>query len=211
MSGGDPNRPIARELERGVGDFELGAVGDCIISRPIGHMPRFAPTLAALAGCDALFGNVETVIFDPRSFAGAPHPFASDWTLASPPSVAADMAAMGINLGGRANNHALDWGLEGMRETGEWLDDAGIAHAGAGETAGAARAPGYLETPAGRIAVVSCVTTFRETSEASPEQGAAPGRPGVAGIHLTRFARLPAGGVRPRPAARSRARRRPDR
>ena len=142
-----------------MGDFELGAVGDCIVTRPLTRHGDFAPTLAALASCDALFGNMETVVVDLRTFAGAAHPFASDWPMASPPAVAADLAAMGIDLVGRANNHALDWGLEGMRESSRWLDQAGIVHAGVGENAGLARAPAYLETRRGRVALVSCTTT----------------------------------------------------
>ena len=94
-------------------DFELGAVGDCIVTRPLARQPRFAETLAAVGGCHALYGNLETVIFDGRSFAGSAYPFASDWPLASPPAVAADLATVGFDLVSRANNHALDWGLEG--------------------------------------------------------------------------------------------------
>ena len=170
--------------------FELGAVGDCIVTRPLTPGRRFAPMLEALGGCDALFGNLETVIFDIREFAGSAYPWRSDWPLSSPPAVAADMAAMGFDMVGRANNHALDWGLEAMRESSAWLDEAGIVHAGTGENAGLARAPAYLETAAGRVGLVSCTTTFRETSEASPARGAAPARPGVAGIHLTRTVAL---------------------
>jgi poly-gamma-glutamate synthesis protein (capsule biosynthesis protein) len=187
----DPNRPLARELEPSVTDFELGAVGDCIVTRPLSRQPRFAGTLTALDGCDALYGNLETVIFDVRTFAGSAYPFASDWPLASPPAVAADLAAVGFDLVGRANNHALDWGLEAMRESSRWLDRAGVAHAGVGENAGAARAPAYLETTAGRVGLISCTTTYRETSEATPSRGAAPARPGLAGIRLTRTLRLP--------------------
>jgi poly-gamma-glutamate capsule biosynthesis protein CapA/YwtB (metallophosphatase superfamily) len=187
----DPNRPLERELEASVTDFELGAVGDCIVTRPLARQPEFAGALAALGGCDALYGNLETVIFDLRTFAGSAYPFASDWPLASPPAVAADLAAIGVGLVGRANNHALDWGLEAMRESSGWLDRAGIAHAGTGENAGLARAPAYLETTAGRVGLVSCTTTYRETSEAAPARGAAPSRPGLAGIKLTRTLRLP--------------------
>ncbi len=188
----DPNRPIERELEASVTDFELGAVGDCIVTRPLARQPRFAETLAAVGGCHALYGNLETVIFDGRSFAGSAYPFASDWPLASPPAVAADLATVGFDLVSRANNHALDWGLEAMRESSRWLDEAGIVHAGVGESAGQARAPAYLETTAGRVGLVSCTTTYRETSEASPARGAAPARPGLAGLKLTRTLRLPA-------------------
>ena len=53
---------------------------------------------------------------------------------------------MGFSIVSRANNHALDWGIEGLHETSRWLDEAGIVHAGAGETRGLARAPQYFES-----------------------------------------------------------------
>ncbi len=187
----DPSRPLERELEPGVTDFELGAVGDCIITRPLMKHARFVRTLPAVSGCDALFGNMETVVFDMRSFSGSAYPFDSDWPMGSLPAVAEDMAEMGFSLVGRANNHALDWGLEGMRESTRWLDRAGIVHAGVGENAGQARAAAYLETTAGRVGLISCTTTYRETSEATPARGAAPARPGLAGLRLKRTLRLP--------------------
>ena len=64
---------------------------------------------------------------------------------------------MGFTLVSRANNHVLDWGVEGMRETTRHLDDAGIVHAGIGEDRGLAAAPSYLETPKGRIALIDFV------------------------------------------------------
>lgn len=187
----DPTRPLERELATGVTDFELGAVGDCIVTRPLMKHARFARTLPVISGCDALFGNMETVVFDVRTFTGSAYPFDGDWPMGAPPTVAEDMAAMGFSLLGRANNHALDWGLEGMRESTRWLDRAGIVHAGVGENAGLARAAAYLETTGGRVGLISCTTTFRDTSQASPARGAAPARPGLAGLRLVRTLRLP--------------------
>jgi poly-gamma-glutamate synthesis protein (capsule biosynthesis protein) len=44
-----------------------------------------------------------------------------------------------------ANNHVLDWGYAGLEETIATLDRAGVAHAGAGRTAGEARSPCVLD------------------------------------------------------------------
>ena len=33
----------------------------------------------------------------------------------------------------------MDWGLEGMRETSRWLDEAGLVYSGAGENEGIAK------------------------------------------------------------------------
>lgn len=196
----DPKRPIERELQASVPDgFAVSAVGDLIISRPLsqyaGPLPGFSAVLDILRGSDVTFGNLETTIFDPRSFEGAPYSWEGDWTNASVPAVARDLKAMGFSIVGRANNHSQDWGLEGMRETAKWLDDAGIAHAGAGDSHRMARAPAYFESPKGRIALVSIASTFRPTSESMPPAAAAPGRPGLSALHVKTTAQVPRSAV----------------
>jgi poly-gamma-glutamate synthesis protein (capsule biosynthesis protein) len=93
--------------------------------------------------------------------------------------VAKDLAQMGFDVVSRANNHALDWGVEGMRETSQWLEAAGIAYAGVGENLGLAQAAGYFESAKGRVGLVSMASTFRPGTEALPAIGAAPARPGI--------------------------------
>ncbi|HWA49863.1 MAG TPA: CapA family protein [Dongiaceae bacterium] len=185
----DPRRPLAQELNTNVADgFSLCVVGDCILSRPLSHYesvePAFAKILAVLRASDATCGNLETTILDLASFQGHPYAWDGDWPLSSLPAVTQDFAKMGFNLLARANNHTLDWGLEGMRETSRRLDEAGLIHAGSGETQGLARAPRYFESPKGRVALVSMVSTFRPTSDALAPRHAAPGRPGVSALRL---------------------------
>ncbi len=185
----DPKRPIETEMQASVpDDFSAAAVGDLIISRPLsqyaGTLPAFGEVLKILRGTSVTVGNLETTIFDPRTFKGAPYSWDGDWTNASLPGVARDLKSMGFSIVGRANNHSQDWGLDGMRETAHWLDDAGIPYAGAGETHRMARAPAYFESPQGRVALVSLASTFRPTSESMPEGPAAPGRPGLSALHV---------------------------
>lgn len=185
----DARRPAEAEGRLTVRDgFTLALAGDLIISRPLTQaapVPGFGPLMAVIAGSDAAFGNLETTLIDVRHFQGGPYPFDGDWANIGLPSVAPDLRRMGFGLLGRANNHALDWGLEGMRETGRHLDEAGIGYAGVGETAALARAPAYLETARGRVALVSFATTFRPTSEAMAPHGTAPARAGLSAVHLT--------------------------
>ena len=76
-----------------------------------------------------------------------------------------------------ANNHVLDWGVEGLEETLRVLDSAGIAHAGAGTDQKQAAAPAVLELHSkGRILVFA----YGTTSSGIPwEWGASSRRPGV--------------------------------
>jgi len=192
----DSKRPIANDLQTDVPNgFTVGAVGDLIISRPLSQyssqLPAFKSALDVMHATDVLYGNLETTIFDARNFAGAPYSWDGDWTNSSLPAVAADLKTMGFGIVSRANNHSLDWGLEGMRATSEYLNKADIAYAGIGEDRGLARAPGFLETSKGRVALVSIASTFRPTTDALPREGAAPGRAGLSALHVSRTIVVP--------------------
>lgn len=71
------------------------------------------------------------------------------------PDNAAALSAAGIDACALANNHVLDWGLQGMRETISTLDRLGIKHAGAGENIFKAQQPAILEAAGGRVLVFS--------------------------------------------------------
>ncbi len=188
----DAKRPLSRELEMSVkDDFKLSAVGDCIISRPLSQYfetdEQFARVVQILRQSDAAVGNLETTIVDMIQFKGSPYSWDGDWTLMSEPQVAKDLAEMGFDLFSRANNHAMDWGVEGMRETSRWLDQTGLIHAGAGENEGLARSAHYFETKKGRIAIVSMASSFRPTTDALSSYGASPGRPGLNALKLKKI------------------------
>ena len=184
----DPRRPLEAELVTRVPDgFTLTAVGDCIMTRPLSTWlgdPGFAAIIDVLGRGHVRYGNCEISIVDLPRFKGYPHSLEGDYPMMATPAVAADLAHLGFTVMSRANNHALDWGVEGMRETSRWLDAAGVVHAGVGEHRGLARAPAYLETPQGRVGLVSFVSTFLPVSEALPYRDAAPGRPGVSALKV---------------------------
>ena len=193
----DPKRPLDRELQTNVASpFTLVAVGDCIISRPLSQyasrQPDFASVLELLRKGDATYGNMETSILDIREFKGFPYTGPDDVPLIAEPAVAHDLSTMGFDLLSRSNNHALDWGLEGMRETSHWLDQAGLVHAGTGEDRGLARAAHYYESKKGRIALVSMASTFPPASDALSSRGGAPGRPGINALTLKKTTIVPA-------------------
>ena len=180
--------------------FRFAAAGDCIISRPISALmerdERGAEALALLREADAAFGNLETSIVDVRDTTAHPHGIPTDMTVIGLPSVAADLRSMGLDAVGRANNHGMDWGPGGLRETGRWLDGAGLVHAGAGETRAAAAAPRYLETPAGRVGVVSMTTLAgSDVAPALDAHGEVPARPGVNTIRVQTTVTVPGEGM----------------
>ena len=117
-----PQAPLSNDLQTTVQDgFRLVAVGDCIISRPLSQYAKreaeFEKALVVLQSGEATYGNLETSILDIGSFKGFPYTGVDDVPLLAEPLVAKDLLAMGFKVMSRANNHALDWGIEGMRET----------------------------------------------------------------------------------------------
>jgi poly-gamma-glutamate synthesis protein (capsule biosynthesis protein) len=65
------------------------------------------------------------------------------------------LRAAGINCCTLANNHVLDWGYEGLRETLTTLEAADIQTAGAGRNLQQARRPAMFELPGkGRVLVI---------------------------------------------------------
>jgi poly-gamma-glutamate capsule biosynthesis protein CapA/YwtB (metallophosphatase superfamily) len=207
----DPAREIATTIADG---FTLASVGDCIIARPISQAKdaAFAGVASLLRDADATFGNFEGSAFDIRQFKGHPQAeFGGVWIIGVP-DVARDLRSLGFDLMSRANNHATDWGVEGMRLTTDALDKAGIVHAGVGEHRAAARAGRAIDTPKGRVGLVSMASTFTPLSRSAPPVGEAPARPGVNALRTTRYALVtreemqmlrkirdeqPAGSVRP--------------
>ncbi|MBO0860527.1 MAG: CapA family protein [Chloracidobacterium sp.] len=93
------------------------------------------------------------------------------------PSNIGCLTAARVSCCSLANNHLLDWGAEGLRETLRTLDEAGIAHAGAGHDAVEAASPAALDVAGkGRVLIFS----FGSQSSGVLREWAATGdRPGV--------------------------------
>ena len=124
-------RDPQRELTMSVADgFTVAAVGDCIIARPVSQTPGFASVGKLIRDADSAFGNFEGTAIDLSRTPAVPQAeFGGVWIIGAP-AVARDLKSIGFDIMSRANNHATDWGLEGMRQTSRALDEAGIVHAG---------------------------------------------------------------------------------
>ncbi len=70
------------------------------------------------------------------------------------PENAPCLTAAGIQCCSLANNHVLDWGYEGLRETLATLARAGVKAVGAGEDASQAQAPAIFDVGRGRRVLV---------------------------------------------------------
>jgi len=87
----------------------------------------------------------------------------------APPEHLGAAARAAIKAVSMAGNHMADCGPEGIADTIETLDQLRIAHAGAGATLAAARAPAVLEVGPRRIALLSYNCVGPESGWATPD------------------------------------------
>ncbi|MGH9468248.1 MAG: CapA family protein [Terriglobales bacterium] len=171
--------------------FTFVAGGDMIgPDRPIepSQLPGFQRIMALFRGADLGFANQEGSMFDLKTFPGFPSAENGGGYPLYPPEVATVLRADGIRIVSKANNHAIDWGPEGLLATLHTLSAAGIAYAGAGPSLAAARAPGYVATPKCEAAVISTAATFPPAAVAGPAVGRqgdrSHPRPGLSPLHV---------------------------
>jgi poly-gamma-glutamate synthesis protein (capsule biosynthesis protein) len=106
--------------------------------------------------------------------------------LGVPEYVLDELAMMGFNMYCVANNHAGDYTYTGLVDTLEALEGRGMTYAGGGRNLGEARSPGYLETKAGRAAIIGFASTFTTGSHAAASRPDMPGRPGINPLRIDR-------------------------
>ncbi len=99
------------------------------------------------------------------------------------PEVVETLRLARVDFACLANNHAADFGMEGLLETVRVLEGAGIAHAGAGKDEKAAREPARLAAGGFRIAVAA----FADHPE---EWAAGPRAPGINYIPVSTEAKV---------------------
>ena len=136
------------------------------IPREVDPAYVWGDALAAIerARPDLRIVNLETAV----TMAGRPWPKGINYRM-DPKNIAC-LTAAGLDCCVLANNHVLDWGREGLAETLETLDAAGIATAGAGRNAVEAEAPAILPLPGGGRVLVYA---FAAPSAGAPADWAA--------------------------------------
>jgi poly-gamma-glutamate capsule biosynthesis protein CapA/YwtB (metallophosphatase superfamily) len=172
-------------------EFTFVAGGDMI--GPYGTLkgveePTFKGVAALFKSGDLGYANQEGAIFDLASFSGYPSAETGGGYPVSPLAVAHDLRVMGINVVSKANNHSVDWGMEGLVASLKSLEAAGIAQAGGGISDAQARSPVYVQTPHGKAALISATSTFPPAAVAGPpvtrQSVASRPRPGVSPLRV---------------------------
>jgi poly-gamma-glutamate capsule biosynthesis protein CapA/YwtB (metallophosphatase superfamily) len=130
--------------------------------------PAEVPVIQGLLKGDAAFTNFEATVAEKGEAVAQGRGFLT------PPEALDALKTFGFNLVAFASNHAFDLQATGIQNTIREADSRKIVHAGTGNNAAEAAAPGYLHTPKGTVALVAMASGLID------EGGSATaGRPGV--------------------------------
>jgi hypothetical protein len=142
-------------------EISFAAAGNSIIMRPVSvyeFETAFAGLVNLVRSATVAFTNLELNVFDTRKFQPNPQAKCGSLWLHATPDMAKEIKWMGFEMVSRANNHTMDYGVEGMNETGAILNLIGLVCAGSGQTLGQARAPAFFQTVFGHIAMISAAS-----------------------------------------------------
>lgn len=152
--------------------FSVIAIGDIVLNGPLNRPTGKGSVYDHLHTGDSCFANLE------MPFTKSEHDAEKLITIKADPMHASIIRDLGIDVVTVANNHGMDYGVEGLRETSETLDSAGIAHVGGGENVREAFAHVAKEFNGTKVAYLGVTTTLPNGS------GAGPSRPGLAGVRV---------------------------
>src|SRR5215831_2988033 len=145
--------------------------------------PLFLQSAAPIRAADAAFANEEGSAFDKPTFSGYTGAENGGGYPLHPLAAARAFRSLGFSLLSCANNHASDYGIEGLLATRQTLISIGFVTAGCGRTLDEARAPAYFDSPRARVALVAAASTYTNMSPAGPPNRGLGPRPGIAVVH----------------------------
>lgn len=151
--------------------------GDAMLGRMVAAcIRRFGPDypLGGIAGlmrqADLAVVNLECAITDStRRWSGAPKAF----YFGAPPDAVLSLAGAGVGLASLANNHLLDYDIQGLHDTIAALGRHGIAHAGAGGALAAALAPAIVDRQGIRVGMAAFCDHQRDFAARADRAGIA--------------------------------------
>lgn len=159
------------------GNLTLVASGDTMITRKMSVFREndFLRLRQLFTDADVGFTNLEMLMHDYEHSPG----MAGGTFTASDPKNLRELEWMGVNLVSCANNHSYDYGEGGVLTNLGHLRKSDLVYAGTGRNLSEARAPAYLDTANGRVALISASSTFSEAGRALDQRPDIRGRPGL--------------------------------
>ncbi len=146
----------------------IAAVGDWLSETPINnaaaalappgvrynHVPLLEPLRAILDNTDLAICHMETPIGRPDDRAGEVSNKNGFTQFVAPYEVAADLHSIGFDRCSTASNHSMDLGVDGIDNTLDALDAAGITHSGTARTEAQA-APSVFDVNGVKVAHIA--------------------------------------------------------
>ena len=134
------------------GDVMLGRMVNArIAGRDFAH--PWGDVIPHLRQADLFLVNLECALTDRAERWRDDH--GKEFYFRADSSVVATLRIGRVDFASVANNHTLDFGVDGLLDTARVLDGAGIAHAGAGADLAEAQRPAILDARGFRVAVVA--------------------------------------------------------
>jgi poly-gamma-glutamate capsule biosynthesis protein CapA/YwtB (metallophosphatase superfamily) len=168
-----------------VSSIEVLATGDAIVAHRVSLNPDpdFVRLVDLVRSTDVSIANVEMVFPGEQR---RPSTTMHGIPLGVDPDLLGELQWFGFDMYGMANNHATDYGTDGLVASLEHLDHRRMAYAGAGRTLRLARAPRYMDTAGGRVAFIAAGSSNSRLALAADCGVEDLGRPGIAPIRLRR-------------------------
>ncbi|MFZ2555275.1 MAG: CapA family protein [Minisyncoccia bacterium] len=162
-------------------EVTMVAVGDMMLSRAVATRMRrhgydypFASTSEYIRMADIAFGNLETPITP------GPEVLPFEMSFRADPEVALALKDAGFDILSLANNHTPNFGEPGLEDTFKYLDDADIAHVGAGIDAKEAGQAKFMSVKG----VVFAFLAYTDPSIVPRDYEAGESRAGTAFMHI---------------------------
>ena len=166
------------------GDILMAVTGESLITRSMSvfREERFLKMKDLLSSADVAFTNAEMLF---HNYEDPPTHRPGGTYMRCDPRFIKDLQWLGINIVGCANNHSYDFGENGVLTNINYLDEAGMPHAGTGRHLAEATAPTYMDTPKGRVALISATSSGPPGGRAGEQRRDVAGRPGANVIRWT--------------------------
>jgi len=169
--------------EADAGAISIALAGDIAPTRRLSvfREGQFLALRELLTEADAVYCNLEGSVHRYHDGGHAQRASGGSYVTVEP-HLLEDLKWLGIKMLSCGSTHADDYGPAGIVKTIEYLDAAGIVHAGSGRHLAEARAPGFLDTPRGRVALIASTANFNPGGRAGEQRRETLGYPGVNAI-----------------------------
>ncbi len=163
------------------GLLSVAVVGDIMMGNDLAPAERVADeTRNLLRASNVTLGSLDMTLLNQPEIAEANSPVGGV-------QHARLLRRWGFSAFARANTRANDFELAGLEQTSKILQGNQLVSAGVGADLAAARAPAWIKTPCGAVAVISVATSSRDLdpNPAQPSRDGIAGRPGINPLRYT--------------------------